>query len=338
MNIRKIAMSAVVVTLTAGMALPVSALSVNGATDVAAGVDSRLENALGIDVSGIGSLEANSTTSHQGSGVSGSGSVEVSGNINSSSSSDDSVGIGASIKAMLSALIDGSTNNNADDAANGSTRSADGNSTGLFGIGGTVSSELETVLLTRDDVEKGNFVVSTTNAAAVNNAAEMRSYISAEMNEDANLESVEVADDAVEVTYKQKARLFTLIPVTVKATAIVRTDGDVKVSYPWYSFLMSTDKAELETKIQKRVSGLVDAMADVSAALDASASVSAGENGASTNVNAEMAARVTSRAQAMIVSEVKAAMAESLAEAEAATDVRAGVSADATVNGSSDIR
>lgn len=278
MNIRKIAMSAAAVALTAGMAMPVSALSVSGATDVVTDIDVRVENAAGVEVSGNGSQGAEAKTSQQ-------------------SSADSS---------------------------------------GSVGRGDDTGSSMETILVTRADVNKGNLLISSGNAAAVNNAAEMRSYIAAELSEDANLESVEVAADAVEVTYKQRARLFWFIPVSVNSTVIVETDGDVKVSYPWYGFLVSTDKAALEAKIENRVSALVSALADVSAALAANEDITASENGASARVDVEMAARVTTRAQAMIVSEVRAVMAEAFAAAETSTEVGAEAEADMDVSGAID--
>ncbi len=60
----------------------------------------------------------------------------------------------------------------------------------------------------------------------------------------------ESSEDNVAVTSKQHAKLFGFIPVTVNATAVVDANGRVKVKFPWYAFLMVTNKADLESKIE----------------------------------------------------------------------------------------
>lgn len=359
MKTRKILMGAGAVVLSLGLTIPASALTVQGVTDTTADVSGQLTNTLNVDgsagVSGSVNANSTSTTNPSSVGVSGSGNVDVDGKVNGNGRADDkaNAGFGASIKAMLSALVNGSSSSANDaDTANGNTDGSasgtNGSASGSAGIGGSVSTALKTILVTRADVDNGSVTATSDNAASVRSENDLRGYVAAQLESDSNIEAIELASHSVAVTYKEKARLFAVIPVTVDATATVDANGNVEVSYPWYSFLMSTGKDELEAKIENRVSAVLLAMTDVSADVSAAAnaaangSVTAGEDGISTeadaNATAEAAARLSAEAQARIVAEVRSAMAEALAEAEGATDIDASANTNVNADGSVDVR
>lgn len=332
------------VALILGVAMPVSALSVNGVADVAGDVSADLKNAVQVDgnidadvsVSSDTVVDSNSTTSHQSGGsASASGNIGAEGNATSGSS-----GIGASIKAMLSSLVSSSV------LGKGGSEDADADSS-MSGSGSVrvgANGDNQTILITRADLSGRGMVSANLTPIQVDTKADLEAYIAAQLESDENVESIEAAQNSVSVTYKDRAHLFAVIPVMVDATATVDAEGNVEVSYPWYSFLMSTDKAELEAKIQNRVNAIVDAGGDVaanaSAAVSGSGAVEADEDGVSANVGAtaQAAAQLSTEAQARIVAEVKAAMAEALAEAEAASDVDASANASANANGSANVR
>ena len=127
-----------------------------------------------------------------------------------------------------------------------------------------------------------------------------------EIRGDENVSKVEASADNVSVAYKQRAWLFGVVPVMVKALATVRADGSVDVQYPWYAFLMITNEADLEAQVASRVGALVSLGSDA---------------------EAEAVVGFTASAQAQIVDEVRSVMESQLAadlNAEAAVDAAVG--------------
>jgi hypothetical protein len=60
-------------------------------------------------------------------------------------------------------------------------------------------------------------------------------------------------DDMVEVEYLQPGKLLKIIPVEVPVVVRVYADGRLEVKYPWYSFVVSTERKRVEEKLGVRV-------------------------------------------------------------------------------------
>ena len=174
--------------------------------------------------------------------------------------------------------------------------------------GGGADVDVATLLITRVDVDTNAVEAKTIAASDVKTSADLSGYVAAQMKSDNNISAVESASDSVSVTYKQKAKLFGFIPVTLNARAVVDAQGNVTISYPWYAFLAVTNKADLQAKVQGRVN------TDVNLG-----------GGADANASTAAAARLTADTQAKVVAAVKAAM-------QAQFDVDADAGADARVN------
>ena len=189
---------------------------------------------------------------------------------------------------------------------------------------GNINVAGDTVVITRADIKADTVTTSSVAPASVKTNADLSGYVAAQMKADENISAVESASDSVAVTYKQKAKLFGFIPVKVNATATVDAAGNVTVRYPWYAFLMATNKADLEARLQDRVDAVF--AANVAMNTDASASANAAADvAADVNATAEASGELTAAQQALIVQEIRGAMQ---AELEAAVDA----SADARVN------
>lgn len=280
MKIRSIATGASATAFCLLFAAPVSALTAQYGADAELNVSGEVVNA----------VDAGSSA---GVNVSGSASTGVGATSGGTSSSAE---LGASLRVMLNTLIGGSASANQGSSAS-ETNSRDTDEA----LTARLETALSTIFVTRADIESGSAVPTSSNAASVQSEADLKGFVAAHVESDKNVESIELAQDSVSVTYKERAYIFAFIPVTVDVTATVDASGNVEVSYPWYSFLMTTDKDELEAKIQNRVSVGVEASADATAQMSA-------------------------ETQARLVADVKAAMAETLAEAEAAADVSADAS------------
>ncbi|MEJ0054064.1 MAG: hypothetical protein WDN10_05100 [bacterium] len=84
----------------------------------------------------------------------------------------------------------------------------------------------------------------------VSDRQSLSTYAAATLKGDTDLEGVEFSGDHVAVSYKERAHLFGFIPLWVTARAQANADGSVKVSYPWYGFLMSTASDDIEAQVK----------------------------------------------------------------------------------------
>ncbi|HEY4494797.1 MAG TPA: hypothetical protein VJC02_01700 [Candidatus Paceibacterota bacterium] len=76
------------------------------------------------------------------------------------------------------------------------------------------------------------------------------------ISEDPNISKIDVKDEEITVTYKEPAKFLGIIPTNVSVEARVNNEGKVKVYYPWYSFLTTTNKKDLEGEFNQIVSSI----------------------------------------------------------------------------------
>lgn len=89
---------------------------------------------------------------------------------------------------------------------------------------------------------------------------------------DSRVSKVELEDNSLGLEYKQRGRLFGLIPVSIAANAQVDDKGGVAIHYPWYRFLISVDSAlsaKIQTAVDATLSGQSDAQISSNASLRA---------------------------------------------------------------------
>ena len=96
---------------------------------------------------------------------------------------------------------------------------------------------------------------STTNdeTAAVSSRDSLKTKADLLANEDARVSSVTLSSQNVAVTYHEPARLFGFVSISVPVTVSVDANGAVRVNYPWYSFLFSTDQPGLTIRAKAAV-------------------------------------------------------------------------------------
>jgi hypothetical protein len=158
-----------------------------------------------------------------------------------------------------------------DDSNNGAGSSASANGSADAGI------SIGSFSLSRSDLkEDASSISSAVSAEFVKDRDALSAYVRSGMQNDENIQSVETEDDSVTMEYRRPGRLFGFIPVTMTERATVNADGSVKVSYPWYRFLVSTEAktADLETDLQSRVSAWRARMENASSSFSASARAS----------------------------------------------------------------
>jgi hypothetical protein len=213
-------------------------------------------------------------------GVSAAGLIDID-NVNSANANaavnaktvidDTKADVNANANIRANANTDIKTN-----SGSGSTTS-NGSATVETGRNGGVDVEAgrsgNTISIDRSSDEvKANGGVSVT-VDRVMTDADLKGFAATEVRNDSNLNGIKIADDKIEVHYKQPARFLGIIPMMVSVGVNVYSDGSVNVDYPWYSFLALTNKADLEASIESEVKAFLEDNGNV--ALNSRNSISA---------------------------------------------------------------
>lgn len=155
-----------------------------------------------------------------------------------------------------------------------------------------VEAEVRSINLIRDQIDvSGEVSIEVTNPQEVDSEASLSAFASSTISADPNIEELVVTDDRIELTYEQQGRLLAFLPVTYSVTAIAHANGEVEVDYPWYTFLVSDNSAEVEAQMESAV--------DVALAQDA-------------DTTADIRTVFTAEESAMVISEMQAVFQNNL--------------------------
>lgn len=138
---------------------------------------------------------------------------------------------------------------------------------------------------------------------AVRSSTDLNVYVRGLAKNDKNVEKVSATKSEVSIWYKQPAKFLGFIDSHITSEARVDAEGEVEVSYPWYSFFFSSDtkaSASVESDIEARVRGIV----------------------ASSKSEASATAELSAETQAQVLSQIHAVM-----QAEASISADASASA-----------
>lgn len=108
---------------------------------------------------------------------------------------------------------------------------------------------------------QGSNASQVSSADQVNTRDDLNSYALNAMRADTNIQSLSMAQDAVTVDYKQPGKLLGLIKVEEATHIQVGSDGTVKMTYPWYHFLVSSNMPNLQSDLQARAETILSAKA-----------------------------------------------------------------------------
>lgn len=123
-------------------------------------------------------------------------------------------------------------------------------------------ARVEVISVTRSDAEA--MAGADMAAGEVSSEADLETFAAASINSDANLQGMEFSDEEIAVSYKQPGKILGFIPVLVTVEASLDAEGNIDLDYPWYQFIVVTDRAELESELQSEV-GARAAGADLAA-------------------------------------------------------------------------
>ncbi len=130
--------------------------------------------------------------------------------------------------------------------------------------------EFTPVVITQGEVGATSSTQTTGTASA---QADFEARVRAIMKKDSNISAVVLSEDAVALTYRQRAKLFGFITVHVPVRVSVHASGNTAVKYPWYSFLMATDGTALKVRTEAVADQYVGTTTKSSAAFSSDAEI-----------------------------------------------------------------
>ncbi len=84
---------------------------------------------------------------------------------------------------------------------------------------------------------------------------QLKIYVRALSETDENLRQIKLNDERIELSYRQKAKLFGFIPITYLLKTTVE-DSEVSVDQPWWHFLARDDVKEYKKQLQEQLDSL----------------------------------------------------------------------------------
>jgi len=92
---------------------------------------------------------------------------------------------------------------------------------------------------------------------SIRTVGQLKIFTKALSESDENIRQVKLGDEKIEISYRQKAKLFGLIPLNYLLKTTVK-DGEVEVKQPWWHFLARDDVKSYKTTLQEQLDLLGD--------------------------------------------------------------------------------
>lgn len=116
-------------------------------------------------------------------------------------------------------------------------------------------------------VTRASLATSVTTESTASSTLETRANAIAEGDE--NVSAVVLSKEEVALSYRTPAKLLGIVTVDIPVTVSVDAAGAVEVSYPWYSFLFSTNRAALAIRAQAALENTFAARVESTSTLSA---------------------------------------------------------------------
>ncbi len=112
--------------------------------------------------------------------------------------------------------------------------------------GAGMTFETKPIVITRANIRIGSD--TQTAGTDATSSESLQTHAKALISEDTKVSSVELSGDKVAISYQEPAKLFGFIQITIPVTVAVTASGATSIQYPWYSFLLSSDRASLAVR------------------------------------------------------------------------------------------
>ena len=118
--------------------------------------------------------------------------------------------------------------------------------TAQAGADATVTDETP-IVVTREDVGLAGTNAATTSASA---SSSLRAQANALAKTDMHVSSIRLSSNKVSISYTVPAKILGMIGISIPVELSVDASGTTSVRYPWYSFLLSTDRVGLAIRTE----------------------------------------------------------------------------------------
>lgn len=204
----------------------------------------------GVSAAGLIDLNTNSSAAANASAAAQSAldaTANGNGTVNSAVSGSDVNANGA-----VNAGVNTNASTNVNGSANAQNGSSNANTNSAADLNATNNASSMSVW-NRESAEVNGTVAPEMTADSVQTDSDLKTFAATALRNDDNLDSIGFASDRVEVAYREPARFLGIFPASVNIDVVAHNDGSVDIDYPWYSFLMVTNRADLESSIKNEV-------------------------------------------------------------------------------------
>ena len=108
----------------------------------------------------------------------------------------------------------------------------------------------QTLKVNRAQVESLDEAFVSIEADEVETDKDLRDYALGVIRSDEGVEEINFTSEEVEVLHKQHGYILALVPVTFDIKVVARADGEIEVSYPWYSVITIDRKTAVEIELK----------------------------------------------------------------------------------------
>jgi hypothetical protein len=109
----------------------------------------------------------------------------------------------------------------------------------VYGSSDTTGATTTAIRITQDDISQTRGY-SGTALDDVNSQTQLVAYVASLMHHDSNIQSVELGDESVSMTYRSVITLQNFGERSVERTITVSKDGKVTETKPWYADILDT--------------------------------------------------------------------------------------------------
>lgn len=185
----------------------------------------------------------------------------------------DSASTDTSLEVNLSGEGDMDTGSETTDSMNGNGRDSE-----TAGFGAAIMLNRASLSADGDMSARAEGENRVLTPLEVESRSDLEAYASSRMATTDRIENAEFSGERMRVSFKEDGRFLGFIPVTMTSHAEVNADGSVKVTRPWYGFMVATDASadgDLESRIEAATRASSELMAETSGTASLSASTQA---------------------------------------------------------------
>ncbi len=163
------------------------------------------------------------------------------------------INAGVNINASATSSGNGTSSNKTVNINNNSSSSASVTPGRYGGVEVNAGNSGNIISIDRSSSEVTGGTKTNVTVDKVRTQADLKAFAASELRNDENFSSLDIDEGEITIKYKQPAKFLGFLSTKVNVVVEVNSDGTVDIKYPWYSFLSTTNKTDLEAAIEKAI-------------------------------------------------------------------------------------